>query len=192
MKLLLIRHGATAGNLERRFIGSTDEPLCENGVAQALRLRTALPRPDILFASPMLRTRQTAELAFPDMAAKFVPGLRESDFGIFEGYTAAELAHDPEFIAWTDSSCADPAPPRGESVSAFRARCVEAFRMAADGLPEDCTAAFVIHGGVIMALMDALAESKGDFYRWHIGCGEYLTCFFDGRTLRLREDGGRF
>ena len=38
-RLILIRHGATAGNLQRRYIGRTDEPLCEAGIQQVLALR---------------------------------------------------------------------------------------------------------------------------------------------------------
>ena len=38
-EIILIRHGATAGNLERRYIGRTDEPLCEQGRLQALWLQ---------------------------------------------------------------------------------------------------------------------------------------------------------
>ena len=34
MKIVLIRHGATAGNIEKRYIGTTDEPLCDTGTAQ--------------------------------------------------------------------------------------------------------------------------------------------------------------
>lgn len=36
MKLIFIRHGKTAGNLERRYIGRTDEPLCDEGIAEIL------------------------------------------------------------------------------------------------------------------------------------------------------------
>ena len=39
ISLVFIRHGATKGNLEKRYIGISDEPLCDVGVAQALKLR---------------------------------------------------------------------------------------------------------------------------------------------------------
>ena len=52
-KILLIRHGKTQGNLERRYIGRTDEPLCEAGRA-ALEGRS-YPACDILLSSPMVR-----------------------------------------------------------------------------------------------------------------------------------------
>ena len=34
MEIVLIRHGATAGNIEKRYIGTTDEPLCDTGMVQ--------------------------------------------------------------------------------------------------------------------------------------------------------------
>lgn len=62
IELLFIRHGATAGNLRRCYIGRTDEPLCEAGIAQVKALQKRGLSVDRLFVSPMLRTRQTAEL----------------------------------------------------------------------------------------------------------------------------------
>ena len=63
--ILFIRHGATEGNLRRRYIGRTDEPLCAAGIAQAERLRGQNLFADCLFVSPLLRARQTAEIVFP-------------------------------------------------------------------------------------------------------------------------------
>ena len=53
MKLLLIRHGMTQGNLEKRYIGRTDEPLCAEG-RTVLQKQTAVPCSRV-FASPMKR-----------------------------------------------------------------------------------------------------------------------------------------
>ena len=124
MELLLIRHGATAGNLEKRYIGRTDEPLCPQGEAQAKKL-TGL-QADHVFVSPLLRTRQTAELAFPRQPQQIVADFAETDFGLLEGKTAAELSHVPAYRAWVDSGCLQPIPG-GESVDAFKARCQTAF-----------------------------------------------------------------
>lgn len=181
IRLLLIRHGATAGNLEKRYIGRTDEPLCGVGIAQAEALRREGLRADALFVSPMLRARQTAERVFPQMPVTVVRALREMDFGIFEGKTAAELEKCPEYRAWVDAMCRGPIPG-GEGMTAFKARCLAGFEELLQDLPEDSCAAFVVHGGVIMAVLEALARPKQDFYAYHIGNGAYIRAVYDCRS----------
>ncbi len=183
-RVLFIRHGATAGNLEKRYIGRTDEPLCEIGIAQVNELKKQNWQPDVLFVSPMLRTRQTAELAFPGLEQQIIEDLRETDFGIFEGKTAAELADEPRYQAWVDSLCRAPIPG-GEGIDDFKARCCRAFSAAIAPLPEDTTAAFVVHGGVIMSILEAYAQPKRSFYDHHIGNGEWLFCTIQNTGGRL-------
>ena len=48
---------------------------------------------------------------------------------------------------------------------------------------------FVVHGGVIMAIMEAYARPKKDFYAYHIGNGECLACTYDGRVLTVKGGG---
>ena len=180
--VLFIRHGSTAGNLERRYIGRTDEELCQLGIEQVQALKGL--QADVLFVSPMTRTRQSAALIFPGMAQTLVQDLRETDFGIFEALTADELATNMEYRNWVDSNCEGPIPG-GEAVSAFKARCVAAFQAAIETVADGQTAAFVIHGGCIMAILEALACPKQDFYAYHIGNGRFLTATFDGKELVL-------
>lgn len=89
--ILLIRHGATAGNLEKRYIGRTDEPLCALGESQAIALAPSLPQCDTVFSSPLLRCRQTAGILFPERKINIIQDLRECDFGLFEGKNADEM-----------------------------------------------------------------------------------------------------
>ena len=186
-RILMIRHGATAGNLEKRYIGCTDEPLCPLGVEQVERLRQANLTADVLFVSPMLRTRQTAQLLFPDRPCTVVEDFRETDFGVFEGKTAAELSAVPAYQAWVDALCRTPIPG-GESVEAFKRRCCAAFRQVMAGVPDGAAAAFVVHGGVIMAILEAYGQPKRDFYDYHIGNGAYLTCTYDGGLLTVKRE----
>lgn len=181
--VLFIRHGATAGNLERRYIGRTDEPLCGSGVQQVQALQGL--RADVLFVSPMTRARQTAELIFPGQPQRVISDLRETDFGVFEGKTAGELAENAEYRAWLDANCETPIPG-GEAVADFKARCVSAYLTAMETVLDGQTAAFVIHGGCIMAILEALAQPKRGFYEYHIGNGAMLRCSFDGNALILR------
>ena len=184
IQLVFIRHGATAGNLEKRYIGSTDEPLCDVGITQVEALRQYNFRVDSLYVSPMLRTRQTAELLFPQTPYTLVSDFRETDFGLFEGKASTELSDSAEYRAWIESMCLDPIP-QGESVNEFKARCCSAFESIIKSLPDNSYAAFVVHGGVIMAIMEAYAHPKKGFYDYHIENGKFLLCTCNEHHIRI-------
>ena len=183
-EILFIRHGSTAGNLEKRYIGRTDEPLCEVGIAQIEALARQNLQADLLFLSPALRTRQTAHILFPNMTGTHIPELWETDFGIFEAKTYQELSNCPAYQTWLDTNCTGEIPG-GESVAAFKGRCTAAFQKLAAAIPEDATAAFVIHGGCIMAILEAFALPKKDFYDYHISNGSFIRCRWADGTLHV-------
>lgn len=183
-RLYLIRHGATAGNLERRYIGRTDEPLCSAGEEQARRLAAQGLRAERLFVSPALRAVQTARILFPDQPYTVVEGLAETDFGIFEGKTAQELWENQDYRTWVESGCLG-AIPGGEEVLAFKARCRAAFVQAVRAVPPGGTAAVITHGGVIMAVLEEYARPKRDFYDYHIENGGFFFCVWQNGTLLL-------
>lgn len=183
-EILFIRHGSTAGNLEKRYIGRTDEPLCEIGIQQLQQLRQQDLQADQLFVSPALRTRQTAAILFPHMKGIQIPELWETDFGEFEGKTAHELSDCSTYQAWVDSGCMDKIPG-GESIADFKARCTAAFQKIAGTLPPDSTAAFVIHGGCIMAILEAFALPQKGFYDYHIPNGSFIRCSCADGVLRI-------
>ena len=162
MRVTLIRHGKTAGNLDRRYTGVTDAPLCPAGRAEVERAKKdeAL---ETVFVSPLVRARETAAILFPNAEQIVVEDLHEMDFGDFEGRTADEMANDPAYRAWVEDGCRG-ACPNGESTESFRKRVVDAFQktlQTADGDP-----VFVVHGGVIMSVFGALAEPPRGFYEW--------------------------
>lgn len=180
-KLLFIRHGATAGNLERRYIGRTDEPLCDLGIGQITKQIGKYSAHQV-FVSPMLRTRQTAQLLFPQVEAQVVEDFRETNFGIFEGKTYAELSDCPEYCEWVETGCSGPIP-EGESIAQFKNRCCKAFETVVSAVEEDSTAALVVHGGVIMAILEAYGQPRRDFYSYHIANGEAIGCELDGKQI---------
>ena len=63
LKLYLIRHGQTPGNKLSRYIGTTDEPLSDEG--REFLKKISYPMPEELFVSPLLRCVETAEIFFP-------------------------------------------------------------------------------------------------------------------------------
>ena len=116
MKVYLIRHGETEGNREKRYIGRTDEPLCEEGVE--LLKRNEYPEAERIYISPMLRCRQSAEIIYPDREYEIVDTLRECDFGLFENKNYQELDGNPLYQKWIDSMGTLPFP-EGESREDF-------------------------------------------------------------------------
>ena len=162
MHIRLIRHGLTAGNAAHRYVGSSDEPLCPEGIEAAERQEKdrSLPR---VFVSPMLRARQTAAILFPNAEQTVVDGFREMDFGAFEGRTADEMEHDPAYRAWVDDLCRGECPG-GESQTEFHARVKTAFLETVQKTRADATV--VAHGGVIMSILYQFARPEKAFYEW--------------------------
>ncbi len=186
ISIVFIRHGATNGNLEKRYIGRTDEPLCDVGINQVLELKEHNFSCEHIFVSPMKRTMQTAELVFPGQRYTAEVNFRETDFGIFEGKNAQELSDNEEYRVWVDSMCTLPIPG-GESMADFKKRCTDAFERIIDSLPDGSEASFVVHGGVIMAIMEAFCESKGSFYDYHIKNGDFLICEFQNNIIQIKK-----
>ena len=103
MRLVVVRHGATANNLAAQFTGQLDVPLSPLGEQQALLLATALghERFDALISSDLRRARATlaplAELL--EQPVRLNPALREIGVGVWEGHTGDEIeASEPGAI----------------------------------------------------------------------------------------------
>jgi len=136
-RLYVARHGATELSAEDRFAGSIDVQLSDEGRAQAASLGERLngERLDAVYASPMSRTRETAEVAASacGLSVSFVDGLREVAHGHWEGMRRREVEEQfaEEYASWE----ADPftfAPAGGESGAAVLARALTAFRQILD------------------------------------------------------------
>jgi probable phosphoglycerate mutase len=115
--LVLLRHGETALTPQKRFSGSTgsDPELSDKGRWQADRAAESLAARGTVQAvvcSPMLRTRQTAEASALRLGLdlRVESGLRELDFGDWEGLTFGEVQerHPADLDAWLASSKARP------------------------------------------------------------------------------------
>jgi alpha-ribazole phosphatase len=185
-RILLIRHGKTQGNLERRYLGDPNEPLCAEGI-QALEELAAsgvLPSVAALYAAPALRCRRTAELLFSGTPMIGCP-MREIDFGVFKGKNAGDLLGSEDYERWLDTGCMGDIPG-GESVTAFKARCCETFESIAEAHKEGITA-LILHGGNIMAILERLGRPKRDFYDYHVPNGGFFLCRRDNGTLTVEK-----
>ena len=75
-EIWLIRHGMTEGNRYQRYIGKTDELLCEEGKEKLKEF--FYPEPEAVFVSPLVRCRETAEILFPEKKLRIIDQLAES------------------------------------------------------------------------------------------------------------------
>ena len=173
MEVILLRHGQTAGNLARRYIGRTDEPLCEVGIT-AICKAGPFPAVPHVYVSPMLRAKQTAALLFPNADQMVADGLREMDFGDFEGRSANEMSNDTAYRTWVEGGCAS-ACPGGEDMGTYSTRvCAAFYEIVLNAIARaEQNVMIVAHGGSIMAIMCRCAKPQHDFYHWHVrnGCG---------------------
>lgn len=171
LEIRLVRHGKTAGNRMGRYIGTTDEPLCEEGVVR-LREKSMDP-PEIIYASPLKRCLETAEILWPGVPVIKVADFRECDFGEFENKNYKELSGNPAYQAWIDSNGTLPFPG-GEAPAEFKARVQRTFRHTIEEAKRAGyqKIALVVHGGTIMAIMEKWGTPPGEYYRWQVENGE--------------------
>lgn len=180
-EVLLFRHGATAGNLEHRYIGRTDEAVLPDALA-ALRARGREVSSQVqrIFVSPLLRCRQSAEALFPGQEVTVVPGFSECDFGAFEYRNYQELSGNADYQRFIDSG-GESAFPGGESRAEFERRVCRAFTGILGELSALDCAALVVHGGTIMALVDAFSVPHRGYWDAQLRPGE-------GVSVRLETD----
>jgi len=181
MQVLLLRHGLTRGNLERRYIGVTDDPLCPEGIA-ALRASAPARWTGTVYVTPLQRTRQTADILFPLARQTELSGLAEMHFGTFENRNAADMENDPAYRTWVDSMCLALCPG-GESQEQFVRRVCAAFTEAVTSHPAGLPFFCVCHGGTIMALLSRLARPHRDYWDWHVSAGCGYLAHWDGCAL---------
>ena len=168
--LYLIRHGETEGAETRRYKGSIDVPLSRNGVKQmeevaeylfrSIRNSSSSPgsAPGLLaavYCSDLSRAMRSAEIigAPHPLDPIVVPGLRERNFGIWEGMTFDEIRtrYPNEFSAWAGNPLKF-SPMGGESTREVRTRAVGALDEIIAAHPGK-QIAVISHGGVTRILL---------------------------------------
>jgi broad specificity phosphatase PhoE len=170
LHLMLVRHGESEWNAQRRFQGQSDVPLSALGrlQAQLVAERLAGVKIDAVYASDLVRAWETAAAiaAQGNLEVISEPRLRELKFGVFEGLTFEEAeAHYPEMVAaWLDDFNR---PPDGaETIDLFNARVVSLL----DDLKakhDEQVVLLVGHGGSlseILRVVMGLSREK----RWYL------------------------
>lgn len=156
-RIIAVRHGETAWNVDARIQGQRDIGLNDTGRWQARRLGEVLADEEItaVYSSDLGRAHQTAQSI---SEAKGIPviadeGLRERSFGIFEGMTFDEIHQTwPDHANNWRKRIPDWQPPEGgESLLELRERVTRTMRELAARHPGE-QIVIVAHGGVLDAL----------------------------------------
>ena len=189
-RIVAVRHGETVWNAEMRMQGQLDTALSARGRWQAGRAAESLADEGIeaIFASDLERAFDTAQALARRLGLPITAdvGLRERSFGIFQGYTYADIDlrwpveaarwrhHDPDF-----------APEGGETLREFSARAVAACsRIAASQAGRSI--AIVTHGGVLDVLYRAAAGIElGAPRSWELGNAAINRLLYTPRGFTL-------
>ena len=163
-RILAIRHGETAWNVDTRLQGHLDIPLNDTGLLQADRLARALTGREVvdaIYASDLSRAHNTAQALANAMGhtVRTHVGLRERHFGVFQGHTFSEVeAEWPEHALQWRKRVPDWSPPGGgESLLRLHQRIVDSVNeLAAQHTGQQIV--LVAHGGVLDILYRAAAR----------------------------------
>jgi broad specificity phosphatase PhoE len=159
LRLLLARHGLTAANQQDRYIGASDPPLSDEGMAQAEALAARLRGEELaaIYTSPLLRARQTADIVARacGLGVQIESGLREIDFGCWEELTRTEIMsrYPEQMQAWEADPAVEPAPHGGESLRQAARRVKAAYDEIVRHHHDSEVVLIVAHGGVLQALL---------------------------------------
>jgi broad specificity phosphatase PhoE len=160
---ICLRHGATDWNRQGLFQGRTDNPLNDDGIAQAHAAAEKLRAIELgqVVSSPLLRAVQTAEIV-ANMAARSVTldqGLIELDFGSFEGKPVRELM--VQHGKSNAQGLVDMLPADSEPWADVAARAMRSISQWLDRHPED-EILFVCHDAVMQSMAQRLT---GNFFK---------------------------
>lgn len=153
MRLLLIRHGESTGNIEKR-LSHWGDPLTERGLEQALGLAGRLQGLSLaaLYSSPFRRTCLTADVISEatGLPATELSGVQEWDIGELSGVTYQELTEQhPDIVEQFRRAGDHPSFPGGEDREDFRRRVTETLWDVAERHP-GAAVAVVTHAGPIL------------------------------------------
>ena len=179
---VLVRHGETEWSRSGQHTSRTDLPLTKAGRERARGLAGPLGerRFELVLCSPLLRARETCQLAGFGEVAVICDRLREWDYGAYEGLTTSEIwAERPEWNLWSDGC------PGGESPQQVGARADSVLGQAADAGGEVLLFA---HGHILRVIAARWLELPVAVgARFFLAAGARSTLGFERDTRVIRE-----
>ena len=179
MKLTLLRHGNTEGNLRGLYYGASDIPILPESEAElkARALKGVYPSANRYYTSGMKRAEQSFAALYGDIPHEALTGLREINLGEFEMRGYEELKDDPKFIAWCTGDNERNVCPGGESGEQVTERALAALKPIIES-GED--AVIITHGGVIGGVLAKLFPNPKGRFLFTPAPGTGYTVEFDG------------
>lgn len=175
IRIALIRHSKTKGNINGRYIGKTDESLSSEGII--LAQNKEFPSAIQVYSSPLKRCIETSKIIYSNCEPMIFDDLKECDFGDFENKNYKELDGNEDYQNWIDSNGTMPFP-NGENTEDFKARSIRGFNKVIKNIiySKINNAAMIVHGGTIMSILDRYSYPNRDFYCWQVdNCCGYLV-----------------
>lgn len=169
--VIVVRHGQTQWNEEGRWQGRLNSPLTPLGREQATQAREIVHRYalDAAYSSDAGRALETAEIILEGTGIIPIPhpALRERDYGVYEGLTAAEIEVHYPGTRFRDvgGSRETWAPPNGETMAQVRER-VKRFFLSLALHHAGQTLLLATHSGIVRAV-DSLCLNKDFDQIWH-------------------------
>jgi len=197
-RVILIRHGITDWNKKKRYCGCKDVNLSRDGKLEVVKLRKSLK--DIIFdkiyCSDRKRALQTKAILFGSRGFTKVKGLREINFGVFEGLRHDEIMekYPKVYRKWLVNPYKIRVP-RAESMQVFKKRVKDAIKKILC-FNRGKTIAVVCHGGVIGVFVSSILKSNNFWgyvpssasvtiveYKYN----KYRIDKFNNKTYRFRD-----
>lgn len=192
MKLILIRHGETAWNGERRIQGRTDIPLSERGELQARAIAKRLDGYDVkaVYSSPLQRSYRTGELIAEGCGCDlFVrEGLTEIQFGALEGRCFDDFTGDL-LTVWRSFGvdAETPMAEGAESVGSVLRRSTAVTEEIFSSCSDEDTIVLTSHSTPVKAIIAYYTGMPmGIFHRMRINnCSYNELLFYPDGDMRL-------
>lgn len=186
MKIYLLRHGETHGNVKGLYAGFTDTKLTEKGIAQAKEAHQRLKGEsfDVVIASSLSRAVDTARYV-TDLDVKTMDNLKEMNFGICEGLAYQEIKSQyPEVAEAFNGDFKSFVFPEGESVRSFYNRIVSVFEDIKSTYDQDLL--IVAHSGVIRSILaHEISENFDHYWKYRIDNCRYAVLEYQDKYVTL-------
>jgi len=179
--ITLIRNGMTKAGREGRYIGITDESLCDEGIQHLEAKKQAGCYPEVkrLYASGTVRCIDTAKLLYDGRFVVLAKGLSPYDYGDIEGKTYDDIQHAQSFADWTLGKedrlpgADSPYPAKYAAIAAFERIMLECSEKNVNSV------AIVTYRSVILSILRERCTPQWAYNHIVVGYGGGVTLACD-------------